>query len=375
MPPLHDRTLGTEAEARADGHKLGVVRDERVEQGLDAVLAQAPSIRAPVKPENPPPISESKKRALDALERRFAAAAKSADDAATKRQKPSSSKDKGKVEDGLVASPQQPCNSPLKSRVQSGPSDAEGHPAYSGISQILHDNLKTDIGKVSNRGEDVNKVVRDILMSGEKGYQYAKGSRNVKFDSWILLDNFVPKNVALANSHVKALKGHSNRSRKHMSMRKHRECGSFHLPQEFHKFDRFLPMHEMWKEYIIELLKEIRNKQLAQSLLMADLHGAILSVVECKTAAFKGVQGIMIRETVDTFGIITKIIGFKLCLKKALFIFSKLAFGRSHCTATSFPCVVLAHNSLVASYLIVTVYGNTLLVFLESSRYCHSPAL
>ena len=81
----------------------------------------------------------------------------------------------------------------------------------------------------------MNRVIRDILLSGDKGYQYAKGSRNVKFDSWILLDNFVPKNAVSANSRVKALKNHSNRSKKHMSMREHRQCGSFHLPEEFHK--------------------------------------------------------------------------------------------------------------------------------------------
>ncbi|KAG1338062.1 putative Ribonuclease p protein subunit p29 [Cocos nucifera] len=71
-------------------------------------------------------------------------------------------------------------------------------------------------------------------------------------------------------------------------------------------FNLFKPMHEMWKSYIIELLKETRKKQLAECLLMADLHGAFFLVVECKTIAFKGVSGIMIRETAETFGIITQ---------------------------------------------------------------------
>ncbi|KAH7656735.1 Ribonuclease P protein [Dioscorea alata] len=309
MRPPEDRTLGEEEQ------KVSASRDKRIEQGPGAESPQAPSIaRAPGNPESPPLISESKKRALDALERRFAAASKSADNAAAKRYRPSVSKGKSKVEDCSVASPQQPCDSALKPRAQSGISDVQPHPGYSEISQILHDNLKTNVSKESNRGDDVNRVIRDILLSGDKGYQYAKGSRNVKFDSWILLDNFVSKNAASANSRTKALKNHSNRSKKHMSMREHRRCGSFNLPKEFHNFDQFKPMHEIWKDYILELLKEIGGKKLAQNLLIADLHGAILS--ECKTSAFKGVNGIMIRETAQTFGIITTDNRFRVVPKK-----------------------------------------------------------
>ncbi|THG23210.1 hypothetical protein TEA_027566 [Camellia sinensis var. sinensis] len=66
------------------------------------------------------------------------------------------------------------------------------------------------------------------------------------------------------------------------------------------------PMHEMWKGYMVQLLKNVGENQLTKCLLTADLHGAMILVVQCKIAAFTGVSGIMIRETEETFGIITQ---------------------------------------------------------------------
>jgi ribonuclease P protein subunit POP4 len=65
-------------------------------------------------------------------------------------------------------------------------------------------------------------------------------------------------------------------------------------------------MHEMWKEYITELTKSTPKKQLSETLLSADLHGALVIVAECKSASsYQGVCGIMIRDTAETFGIIS----------------------------------------------------------------------
>jgi len=49
-----------------------------------------------------------------------------------------------------------------------------------------------------------------------------------------------------------------------------------------------------------------RKKQLSENLLSADLHGALLIVAECKAASYQGVSGIMIRDTAETFGIISE---------------------------------------------------------------------
>lgn len=107
-----------------------------------------------------------------------------------------------------------------------------------------------------------------------------------------------------------------------MSLKKHKKCGSFDLPCDVQKFDNFRPMHEMWKDYIKQLLKNTGSNQLAQRLLGADLHGAIILVAECKVDSFIGVSGIMIRETAETFGIITQDDKFRVVPKKlSIFIF------------------------------------------------------
>ncbi|XP_071707616.1 ribonuclease MRP protein subunit POP4 [Rutidosis leptorrhynchoides] len=142
-----------------------------------------------------------------------------------------------------------------------------------------------------------------------------QGTRRLKIDNRIHLDNKVQERN-LSGIAIEALQSHSKRSKKHMSMKQHKKCGSLDLPKDLCKFEKFKPMHEMWKNYITELIKSVGTSQMAQCLLGADLHGAHILVADCKMAAFKGVSGIMIRETAETFGIITKDDKFKVVLKK-----------------------------------------------------------
>lgn len=101
-----------------------------------------------------------------------------------------------------------------------------------------------------------------------------------------------------------------------MSMKQLKRGGAFNFPQELCNFDHFKPMHEMWKEYLAKLIKNIGKNQLTQCLLSADLHGAMILVVHCKVDSYTGVSGIMIRETAETFGIITHENKFQVVPKK-----------------------------------------------------------
>lgn len=198
-----------------------------------------------------------------------------------------------------------------------GTTDYEGDgPTYSLICQPVHDNLlKTDVEPTS-RGSTVDKILHTLLQSGDSAQKYMQGSRSMKIDNWMLLDNLVQGQGATVGARIKNYQSHSKRSKKHMSMRQHKKCGSFDLPTEFHNFDYFKPMHEMWKEYIAQLLKNVGANQLSQYLMAADLHGAILLVADCKVNSYTGVSGIMIRETAETFGIITRDNKFRVVPKK-----------------------------------------------------------
>ncbi|XP_028102967.1 ribonuclease P protein subunit p29 isoform X2 [Camellia sinensis] len=194
---------------------------------------------------------------------------------------------------------------------------------YFQLSHPVHENLlPTSLNISDRRGSIVNQVVHDLLQSGDSAQKYMQGSRSMKIDNWILLDNLVQGRGASRSARIRALKTHSKRSKKHMSMKQHKKCGTLDLPQELHNFDIFKPMHEMWKGYMVQLLKNVGENQLTKCLLTADLHGAMILVVQCKIAAFTGVSGIMIRETEETFGIITQDNKFRVVPKKlSVFMF------------------------------------------------------
>ncbi|KAF5475909.1 hypothetical protein F2P56_007666 [Juglans regia] len=208
--------------------------------------------------------------------------------------------------------------------VQSASKDPEENaPAYSQLSQPVHENLLGTSSKLSSRkGQMADKILHELLQNGDVALKYIQGSRSIKMDNWILLDNFVQGRGVSTGSRIRALRTHSKRSKKHMSTKELKKCGSYDLPQELHKFDVFRPMHEMWKGYMMQLLKTCGRNQLAQFILDADLHGAIILVADCKVTSFKGVCGIMIRETAETFGIITQDDVFRVVPKNnTVFIF------------------------------------------------------
>ncbi|KAJ1686669.1 hypothetical protein LUZ63_018059 [Rhynchospora breviuscula] len=270
--------------------------------------------------ENPMPASYQKKRALDALERRFAVAKAKLDQVDQFKSNPSE-----KDLRNPSTPPQLPSTQKGKSVLSSGSAlqekvshsfDGENHPIYSELSEAVHESLLQGATMDPNRRDAVEKVLVDILRNGDESGGFMSGVKKIKKENWVLLDNFISKDDnSLANARAKSLRSHSKRSRNHMSMKQHRQCGSFNFLEEFHNFERFKPMHAMWKEYICELVKDAGKKQLTERLLTADLHGAFLSVVESKTVSYVGISGIMIRETTETFGIISQNNKFKVVPK------------------------------------------------------------
>lgn len=213
-------------------------------------------------------------------------------------------------------------NSAFSARTTSKDEDAND-PTYAQLSHSVHENLLATNKKLSSKkGSMVDKMLHELLQNGDSAQKYMQGSRSKKIDNWILLDNFVPGRGASVSARARAMQIHSKRSKKRMSMKQHKKNGTLELSKELHKFEFFKPMHDIWKGYVMQLLKNIGKNQLAPCLLNADLHGAIIQVAECKTEAFTGMGGIMIRETGETFGIVTENGKFRVVPKKgSVFIF------------------------------------------------------
>ncbi|XP_031091213.1 ribonuclease P protein subunit p29 [Ipomoea triloba] len=276
---------------------------------------------------------EQRKRTLEALERRFAQAEtdlRRQEEHNNKKQRtliattPQGNKNKTPSQITNTPSSSDPSISNAPSRKgnvsflgHSSSQDVEAnHPAYFQLFHSVDGNLLSTVSEVSNSKSTVDYVLHELLQHGDSAQKYMQGSKSVKIDNYILLDNVVHKSSMSSNASLRALKSCSKRSKKHMSLKQHKKCGSFDLPPELHKYEIYKQMHEMWKCYINKLVKSVGKNQLAQCLLNADLHGALILVAHCKLDGYTGLNGIMIRETAETFGIITEDNRFKVVPKK-----------------------------------------------------------
>ncbi|XP_057522397.1 ribonuclease MRP protein subunit POP4 isoform X2 [Amaranthus tricolor] len=221
---------------------------------------------------------DPKKRAREALERRFALAKaelkKCRVDSPLSKSVPASSS--ALVGSSIEASPAIFPKYPVKKDLE-----ADGL-TYSCLGQPVHLNLLTSVEICDKDKPSIDKILHELLQKGDSAQKYIQGSRSIKWDNWILLDNFVRGNSTFVN----AFKANSKRSKKQMSMVQLKKRGLLDLPQELHKFVLFMPMHEMWKTYVTQLLKNAGKNNVAQSLLVADLHGAIFRVVPKRNSIF-----------------------------------------------------------------------------------------
>ncbi|XP_031407094.1 uncharacterized protein LOC116215503 isoform X3 [Punica granatum] len=171
-----------------------------------------------------------------------------------------------------------------KSSLVSASKDAQADDlAYVMLSHPVHKNLLEAPTEVSKeKGTRVDRFMHELLQKGDSAKKYMQSFRSKKFNDVILLDNYVKRRSGFVGSRLRALQTHSKRSKVHMSMKEHKKCGTFDLSQDLCQFHHFVPMHEMWKSYMIELFKSRKGDPLDKSLLTADLHGAIIHVADCK---------------------------------------------------------------------------------------------
>ncbi|KAL3609288.1 hypothetical protein D5086_000308 [Populus alba] len=307
--------------------------------------------------------TDQRKRTMDALERRFAVAKAELVQQQQKKHKVTHHEGHRKENNNAASTSLHRADAPKttsSSLSKKGSSFFFGYTpsqdpdenglAYSQLPQAVHENLLTTGAKFeSKKGSVVDKILHELFQHGDASQKYMQGSRNIKIDNWILLDNYVPSKTT--GSQTRASQSNPKHSRRHMSMKQRKKLGMFNLPQDLQKFDVYKPMHEIWKDYMMQLLKKTGRNELPKCLLSADLHGAAILVADCKIKSFTGISGIMICETAETFGIITQDNKLKgdlfitphlnlvyltlLCPKSCPFLYFKLIAGRSQCLGTN----------------------------------------
>lgn len=115
---------------------------------------------------------------------------------------------------------------------------------------------------------------------------------------------------AVVLEYARPKKKRKKKKAKGLNAKERRQLKIFQLKPEHQKYELFLPLHELWKQYIVDLcngLKPESNPQMIQQkLLKADFHGAILTVVRSKCPSYVGQTGILLQELKHIFKIITK---------------------------------------------------------------------
>ncbi|CAA3022255.1 IQ-DOMAIN 1-like [Olea europaea subsp. europaea] len=89
---------------------------------------------------------------------------------------------------------------------------------------------------ISNRKTAVDCILHQLFQHGDSTQKYMQGSKSMKIYNFILLDNFVPKSGS-SRTRIQALQSRSKRSKKHMSLKQLKKCGSFNLPHESCRYD------------------------------------------------------------------------------------------------------------------------------------------
>ncbi|XP_044126195.1 ribonuclease P protein subunit p29 [Bufo gargarizans] len=97
---------------------------------------------------------------------------------------------------------------------------------------------------------------------------------------------------------------------KGFTAKERRELKLFTINPDQQRYDMYLPLHELWKQYIRNLCYGLRpdaQPQMIQNkMLKADLHGAMVTVFKSKCPSYVGLAGIILQESKNILKIITK---------------------------------------------------------------------
>lgn len=130
------------------------------------------------------------------------------------------------------------------------------------------------------------------------------------------IDTELRKDFILAKRRSKAYKKKGKKKKTRSLTRKEKKSLGFYvLPRNSVKYNDVLPMHEIWTDYIsqmLELDKPIPDctskswENFAQTLYKADFHGSMLNVIRSKCPSYISKRGICIMDTRNTFKIVSK---------------------------------------------------------------------
>ncbi|OII70749.1 uncharacterized protein cubi_00894 [Cryptosporidium ubiquitum] len=184
-------------------------------------------------------------------------------------------------------------------------------------------NSKTVYGSLEDTGLDL-KVMRDV----ENYLGYSSGMDELKQLGYGTSN---PKLTGITTSVIRMDKvkeekpAQNEQGLKKLNHKVFKNEGFFDIAKEIKlkklSYSHFIPLHQLWKQYIKGLTESsstyggssgatgvrggIRFSQLSQSISQADLHGSIMNVISSRNKSCVNIQGIVVKETKETFVIIS----------------------------------------------------------------------
>lgn len=118
--------------------------------------------------------------------------------------------------------------------------------------------------------------------------------------SYLLLDT---KRRSKKSKREKPPKGLTHKERKLLKV--------FDIPKELQKFALVEPLHELWCGYMEETfrlsnIQPNNQSSVQEDLTKADFHGSLMKIVNSTNSTLIGLEGIVVRETKNTFHLITR---------------------------------------------------------------------
>ncbi|XP_024525491.1 ribonuclease P protein subunit p29 [Selaginella moellendorffii] len=207
------------------------------------------------------------------------------------------------AKNGIAASPKTPASqSQASGRRLSAPYSSLDDPMYIPLPEsFFHGEVASNLKLANSDGKHVVAHLLENLWG--KSSKASKEFEN-KQNQMVQLDNPTTRKMQSDKARARA-QLRSKRSMQRWSLRKHRRMGSYVLSSKYLKHELYAPLHEMWKEYMEDLIKGCSQRMMQSRILTAELHGAPMEVLASKSCSFSGSKGLMIRETENTFSIIT----------------------------------------------------------------------
>jgi ribonuclease P protein subunit POP4 len=157
----------------------------------------------------------------------------------------------------------------------------------------------------SNAKSFVESFVVDLLPPSTGQANFNQKLRNRP----ILLEAPVKRTSGLALVHA-ANRMQRPKKLKPLTRKQKKSSGYYHIERSFCHWDNFLPLHSLWCSYMEDLVGNKQNKEnqtkVAERLIKADYHGAIMRVKASRNTNLIGIEGIVIMETQETFRIIPR---------------------------------------------------------------------